>query len=61
MRNENPLAASGFTGIIRDPLGGVDVRYYERWARAERNQEIDSFTKWIVGRFTSARRPMREG
>jgi hypothetical protein len=61
MRHQDLLTTSGFTGIIRDPLGGIDVRFYEKRAREERDREIDSLAKWIVGRFTRPRRPAREG
>lgn len=61
MRSEHTKTSAGFTGIVRDPMGGIDVRYYERRARIDRDRQIDSLTKWIAGHFTKPRRPMREG
>jgi hypothetical protein len=61
MRSEHPTTSGGFTGIVRDPMGGIDMRFYERRARIERDHAIDSLAKWIVGSFTAPRRPMREG
>ena len=61
MRTNNPYDSSGFTGIIRDAGGGIDVRYYERRAARERADAIDSIAKWFGQRFTRRNRPMREG
>jgi hypothetical protein len=61
MRSDDTTPSAGFTGIIRDPMGGIDVRYYERRARIERDRQIDSLTKWIAGHFAKPRHPMREG
>lgn len=61
MHPHSLFAPGSLNHIIRDPLGGIDVRFYEQRARIERNREIDSFAKWLVGRFTQPRKPMREG